>query len=293
MTSATATRLAEADWTVRAAAHARRAEVWTQPHRARRLEGRPHPVLDFLFTYYSHPPGRLARWHPGAGVVLLGAAAAERRGWRDHTSAPGGGVVLDVEVYLARRGDTVRFVRDLLAATASRPPHVGCFGLHEWAMVYRRPPAAVRHEAWPLRLGPAGTDAVVEAHPLRCTHPDAYRFFTAEAVPRNDRPLRREDQTATDQPGCVHVTMDLYKWAYKLGPAVPGDLLLDCFALACRAREVDMRAAPYDLLDLGYEAIPVETPEGRARYVAHQRSLAADAAPLRDRLLDVCERLAA
>ena len=58
--------------------------------------------------------------------------------------------------------------------------------------------------------------------------------------------------------------MDLYKWAYKLAPATPGELLADCFALAADVRELDMRASPYDLADLGYAPVPIETPAGRA-----------------------------
>jgi len=41
----------------------------------------------------------------------------------------------------------------LMRATAARTPHFGCFGMHEWAMVYRLRPEQVRHAAWPLRLG--------------------------------------------------------------------------------------------------------------------------------------------
>ena len=40
---------------------------------------------------------------------------------------------------LAGRRETVAFVADLLAATAARPARLNCFGLHEWAMVYRAP----------------------------------------------------------------------------------------------------------------------------------------------------------
>ena len=43
-----------------------------------------------------------------------------------------------------------------------------------------------------------------------------------ELVVRRHRVVGREDQVALEQPGCLHATMDLYKWAYKLGPAVPG-----------------------------------------------------------------------
>ena len=111
----------------------------------------------------------------------------------------------------------------------------------------------MRHAAWPLRLGARGTDSVVEAASIRCTHYDAYRFFTPEALPRNAIRPSRETQVALEQPGCLHANMDLYKWAYKLGPIVPGELLLDCFELARDIRELDMRASPYDLSALGYE----------------------------------------
>ena len=81
--------------------------------------------------------------------------------------------------------------------------------------------------------------------------------------------------------------MDLYKWAYKLGPLVPGELLLDCFELARDVRELDMRASPYDLTALGYQPVTIETTEGKAEYVAAQRVMATRGARLRDRLLDV------
>jgi hypothetical protein len=85
--------------------------------------------------------------------------------------------------------------------------------------------------------------------------------------------------------------MDLYKWAYKLSPAVPGELLADCFALAADVRELDMRASPYDLRGLGWEPVAIETPEGKAEYVAAQRGFAARGAGLRERLLEVCREL--
>jgi hypothetical protein len=79
--------------------------------------------------------------------------------------------------------------------------------------------------------------------------------------------------------------MDLYKWSYKLSPWVPSELVVDCFELARRIREVDMRASPYDLSDYRYEPIAIETPEGRSAYQELQRAFAAEAAALRQRLL--------
>jgi hypothetical protein len=87
--------------------------------------------------------------------------------------------------------------------------------------------------------------------------------------------------------------MDLYKWAYKLAPACPGELMADCFELAVAVRELDMRASPYDLAALGRPPVRIETPEGKAEYVAAQRRFAEQGAGLRRRLLDVCDALLA
>jgi hypothetical protein len=290
--------LAEETWTTRAAAHRSRLARWTDPHQQRRREDQSHPVLDFLFTYYSHPPRRLLRWHPGAGAALDGAAATERLGEPFTAEVPavrpdgsvGTGVGLDVTAFLARRGDLLERTADLLRATAGRPAGLGCFGLHEWAMVYRPTDGEVRH-GLPLRLGVEGTAAVVDRSRLRCTHVDAYRFFSRRALPLNELRPTRATQRDLEQPGCLHATMDLYKWAYKLAPAVPGELVADCFALAAEVRELDMRASPYDLADLGYPPVAVETAEGRAAYVTAQRGFSARGAVLRSRLLDVCEDL--
>ena len=126
---------------------------------------------------------------------------------------------------------------------------------------------------------------------MHCTHHDAYRFFTAPARTRNAVTPTRADQFALEQPGCLHATMDLYKWAYKLSPATPGELLADCLALAADLRALDMRASPYDLADLGYPPVRIETPAGRAEYARAQAAFARRAAPLRDRLTGLCDTL--
>ena len=66
--------LPESEWRARAAAHRHRVRRFTGPQRERKQRGEAHPVLDFLFTYYSYRPARLEEWHPGPGVVLLGGA---------------------------------------------------------------------------------------------------------------------------------------------------------------------------------------------------------------------------
>src|SRR5664280_3036790 len=101
----------------------------------------------------------------------------------------------------------------------------------------------------------------------------------------------RDSQVAMEQPGCLHATMDLYKLAYKLSPALASDLTADCFDLARQVRELDMRAAPYDLRPLGYEPVKIETAEGKATYVDAQRDFASRARVLRRRLVDACDRM--
>jgi hypothetical protein len=276
--------LDEAAWTRRERAHRDRAQRFLQTHRAQ--PGHAHPVWDFLFTYYSLRPRQLRRWHPGYGVVLGGAAGRylDRPGYGVHPA----GVTVTRE-HLQARHNAVRFTARLLRATAGRPARLNCFGLHEWAMVYRA--TEVRHPHVPLRLGAAGTDAVVESIPLRCSHFDAFRFFTAPAARRNAEKLTREAQLATEQPGCIHAAMDLYKWAYKLAPLVESELVMDCLTLAAEARAVDMRASPYDLSCYGFEPIAIETPTGRAEYVRAQHEITDRAAPLRAALADRCETL--
>ena len=282
--------LAESQWRERTAAHEARVDSATAAHLARRRDHRRHPVEDFLFTYYSFKPAQLRRWHPGAGVGLAGATAAPQADWRFY-AVDGDVVSVDVEAFSAARGDTVRFVRDLLERTATRPGRFGCFGLHEWAMVYRLDPSDVRHSGWPLRLGGAGTDAVVESHQVACSHFDAYRFFTPDAAPLNAITPTRESQPSLEQPGCLHAGMDLYKWAHKLVPVVPSDLVMDCFELARDIRSLDMRAAPYDLRELGYEPVRIETAEGKAEYAAEQRGFSARGQALRARLIEACDRV--
>jgi len=282
------TFLSEPDWRARRAAHERRVDGWLTGHLARRRTGRRHPVEDFLFTYYSYRPAQLRRWHPGPGVVLE-AGAPDEFG-PDYRATPEG-VTLDTATVVRRRGDAMTWIRDLLAATASRPAHLGCFGMHEWAMVYRLAPGQVRHEAYPLRLGPERTAEVVDSTRIRCTHFDAYRFFTDPARPLNALRPTRARQPAQEQPGCLHANMDLYKWAYKLSPLVGADLVADCFALAREIRTLDMRASPYDLTDLGYAPVPVETADGRARYAAAQRDFADRATRLRSTLIDAIDSL--
>ncbi|HEX5860709.1 MAG TPA: 3-methyladenine DNA glycosylase, partial [Nocardioides sp.] len=225
---------------------------------------------------------RLRRWHPGYGVALAHAPEYDGlKGYRDGTVSAD-----HVRAHTA----LIESILGLLRATAGRPAQLGCFGLHEWAMVHRVD--ETRHDR-PLRLGRAGTDEVVESHRVACSHFDAFRFFTPTARPLNALSPGRDDRAAYEQPGCLHANMDLYKHAFRLTPMVCSDLVADAFELAWDIRVLDMRASPYDLVDLGLEPIRIETPQGKQEYTAAQRAFAERAAPLRRRLADECARLLA
>ncbi|WP_246592867.1 3-methyladenine DNA glycosylase [Nocardioides daeguensis] len=272
----------------RAADHAARIDRYVAPHLARREAAVKHPVFDFLFTYYSYRPAQLRRWHPGFGVVAPPGSGLE--GVKGYEVVAEGGATV-APSYVASQRPLVESIHRLLTATAGRAAHFGCFGLHEWAMVYRLAEDQTRHADWPLRLGPTGTDEVVEGHRIACSHFDAYRFFTPPARPLNTLTPGRDDRPAFEQPGCLHAGMDLYKHAFRLSPMICSDLVADCFELAWDIRTLDMRAAPYDLEDLGFEPVRIETAEGKAAYVEAQRGFAERARPIRAALTAECERL--
>lgn len=262
---------------------------WADDYLARRSRREKHPVYDFLFEYYSFRPAHLLRWTPGFDVEVSGAACTEIA-WSEFARTATG-LILPARAFPDHRISYLEWAVAYLQATLMREPAFGCMGLHEWAMVFRDP--NVRHPYVSFRLSREETNRVVESQPLRCTHYDAFRFFSTEAVPRNRWELTRAATTDHDQPGCIHANMDLYRFAYKIAPFCPSELVADAFNLARQAREVDMRASPYDLRDYGFSAVRIETAEGRADYVELQRDLYRKAQPIRERLLDVYRRLLA
>jgi hypothetical protein len=284
--------LTATEWKALATAHERRVARFVKPARQRKDHGEPHPIQDFLFQYYPFPLSLLENWHPGVGIRLAhpsegsecsGKFSAkhytsdELSRWADPSNLP------DKEI--AR----IHWIRELLAATASRPPIFSCHGLHEWAMVYRG--KTVRHEKTTrLRLTQAQIDELVESRPICCSHHDAFRFFAEEARPFNRLQPSLEARMQMEQPGCVHANMDLYKWAAKMMPWIGSGLLVDCFELAVELRELDMKASPYDLAAWHCDPIRIETAEGRRIYEGEQRRLAGKAALLRERLIGMINR---
>jgi len=284
--------LGEGEWRARAEAHRRRLEPVVLPHVARQQRQEKHPVIDFLFQYYSFSPSKLLQWHPGMGVELRGGAAVDSFGTQHgYERTEEGGVRVHAGLFPSRRLAALDWVISLLERTAEREPRFACLGLHEWAMVYRTD--GVRHGQLPLRMPPDELAAFVESQAVCCSHYDAFRFFSPAAKPLNRLQPARESMAVFEQRGCVHANMDLYKWAYKFLPWTGGDLVADCFLLAVEARELDMRGSAYDCSGLGLEPLRIETADGRRRFIEWQRDISDRAVPLRSRLTEVLRLVAA
>jgi len=241
--------------------------------------GKSHPVYDFLFDYYNFRLNQHKRWSPGWKFFLEGATPEE---FPICTSFDERGGRISLEVFPEKRLRGVDWIVQLLGVMTQRHPRYSCFGLHEWAMVYKTdtPRYTVK-----LRLTHKEIKDVVESLPLRCTHYDAFRFFTPSAVPLNLVELTQENRIQYDQPGCIHANMDLYKWAYKFYPWISSKIILEAFKLTLKARILDMRASPYDLSRWRFSPICIETSEGRAAYEEAQRELTEEAKPIREDLL--------
>ena len=248
------------------------------------------PILDFLFEYYSFRRSHLKSWSPGVGVGLkVDAGHRSNLPRLDGLTVRDDLAFLDSEQFPEKRVSSITWILDLLQQTQNRPPAFNCFGMHEWAMVYRA--EKVRHPYLPMRFPPEQIAEIVESRPLLCTHYDAYRFFTKQAAPMNRFELSRAQFPNTEQPGCIHSNMDLYKWAFKYFPWISSDVIREAFLLALEARTVDMQASPYDLAGLGYEPITVETPEGRKMYVKRQMDLHEKGKVIRQKLIAEYQRL--
>lgn len=279
------TVLSEDEWRARRALHEARVRPWVEPRQERRKNGGKHPTDDFLFEYYPYSVGKLLAWHPGYGTALAGDASTYLEFPQYERIAEGVTTSLTWLRATADRTSRLNLAIRLLDGMSARPANTGCFGLHEWAMVYGLEQSEIRHSAFPLRLTPDEITETVHDVGLRCTHIDAYRFFTPAAMPLNPIEPTRATQPDLDQPGCLHANMDLYKYSMWFSPYVCSDLIADAFELARSARTLDMQASPYDVSQFGLEPIRVEMPEGRAEYARRQREVMEQASPLRDRLL--------
>ena len=256
---------------------------WITPRLERRSRHESHPVDDFLFEYYPISTNKLLTWHPGFGISLQAI--------EDEVEAfPSGSYeFVDSKIqiqseWLAKNQEAASNLLNFLTNTQERPIRSGCFGLHEWAMVLGT--EEVRHEKWPLRLSQDQIRATIDEVGLRCTHFDAFRFFTPVAAPLNPLQLTPIDRNEVEQSGCLHANMDLYKFAQRYAPIVGSEIVRTAFALAKDIRTVDMQTAPYDLADLGVVPIPVETQVGREQFAELQIGFANRAQILRTELIN-------
>lgn len=247
-----------------------------------------NPVIDFLFTYYNFRPAALKRWSPGTDTLLKDAAHHIDFEQKEFSKSDQD-VILESGSFPNKRQRALQWMYQLLLTTKDRQPLLNCCGMHEWAMVYKA--EEIRHQNYPLRLSNTEIREFVETQPIVCTHFDAYRFFTPEAKPLNKHTPSREFFEDTEQPGCLHTNMDLYKWAYKLSPWISSEVILDAFKLAVKARTLDMKAGPYDLSSIGYEPIPIETEAGRIRYKQEQAMIWKASIPVREKLIEAIKPL--
>lgn len=251
----------------------------------KRQQQAKHPVMDFLFEYYAFRPSYLRKWTPGLGVLLEGA---------DHSNTPkhsefvftNKGAFLDPDLLPDNRKSSVQWILKMLQNSIEKKPSFGCFGMHEWAMVYKQDPNKVRHSYLPLRMNKKELAEFVESRPLVCTHFDAFRFFTKAAKPINKFELNRNRFAETEQPGCLHTNMDLYKWTFKMYPWISSELIREAFELAVETRFMDMKASPYDLSEYGLEPIKIETEEGRLEYSKQQKAIFEKSQPIRKKLIE-------
>ncbi len=279
-------QLTAQQWRCAATEYSSAMKRWTEPYRARRCAGKSHPIHDFLFVYYRYSPSRLEEWHPGIDMHLLCDPDIELSHFSPrHYSRSDGAIFCDPLKMTNQLRERLEWIADLLRQTGERRGNYSCFGLHEWAMVYKGDD--VRHrETTKFRLSQSEIDKVVESRPITCSHFDAFRFFADEARPLNRLLPTLEKRAEMEQPACIHANMDLYKWAFKAMPWVGSPLLRECFELAMQARAIDMRASPYELSKYDdYPPIRIETAAGRAQYETFQRSLAQQASVLRERLI--------
>lgn len=279
-------------WTKKAKVHRELVRPIADDFLKRRELRQKHPVFDFLFTYYTFSPAKLKQWVPSFEEVLIVDAEQDLSCFGEYWFKRDQNTLrLNPERLQGHALALVGFVEELCTAISKKTPRFGCFGLHEWAMVYRMSQEELRHNAYPLRLSTDELARFVESQNLCCTHYDAYRFFTPLAKPLNLYQPTLQDRIENEQAGCLHANMDLYKWSTKLWPWIGSDFIAKTFLLAVEGRELDMRASPYDLQKEGYAPICIETEEGRKEYQLLQQQYTQKALELRQELAAFCHRL--
>lgn len=261
------------------------------------LQEKNHPIYNFISSYYHFKPEILFQFSPDLETTLIFNEDSDLM----HLSKRGRSICADrihfdptKMQFSSKQIEAFLKAHRVLVSVHNRPPALHCFGFHEWAMLYSESSSIDLKQNLPLRISREGIRDVLMTNKLRCSHYDAFRFFTKDSMPLNDVgvKLSRMNQDISDQPGCVHVQMDMFKWSFKIFPFIPSELLVDTLSLALQARLLDMRASPYDLKacsNLGSmfspDPILVETPSGRRDYQKYQMELYAKSKPIRQKLI--------
>ena len=273
----------EGQWKMQRRRHVQRLAPIVNAHRKRVLKGEKHPVIDFLFEYYHFKPSKLLDWSPGVGLILSGDQASDYLAKKQFCKSKFG-VFVNPALFPENRLIGLEWVINLLESTQQRKPVFGCFGLHEWCMIYEK--SDVRHTEIPLRISHSQIRKIVEQNQINCTHYDAFRFYSNSARKFNRLTLSRAEMLSHEQPGCLHSNMDLYRWAYKFHPWLASELIAETFLLAMEIRITDMRASPYDVSDYtSMPAIKIETRQGKEEYAGLQRNHYHKASALRLNLI--------
>ncbi len=280
----------ETEWKVKKTAHEKQVDELLNDYLRARSRHEKNPVMDFLFEYYAFRPANLRKWSPGIGVNLS-FSDFDLLPEISELTVNNSIAFVDPDLFPEKRISSLQWMIKMLRNTQSSRPSFGCFGMHEWAMVYRT--ENPRHSQVPMRMEPDELAEFVESRPLLCTHFDAFRFFTEPAKPLNRFELSRKTFHETEQPGCIHSNMDLYKWAFKMYPWIPSSLILEAFELAVEARHIDMQASPYDLREQGLEPIKIETDSGRKEYKQKQEMIFQKGLPIRKKVIKKMEEILA
>ncbi len=275
--------------------HKRLISPFVNDFRYWRTRGQKHPVYDFLFSYYSFSTGQLLRWSPGTKSKIIYQPGTGEPSfpslieWPDHVKISNNSEYVDIHLFPLKRKKFLEWALKYLRITLDRPPVFHCFGMHEWAMVYKADRR--QHPETPFRVSENEISKFVESRQICCTHYDAFRFFTPSSSPLNKVQLRRDEVLEHDQAGCIHANMDLYKFGYKIAPFIPSNLLSRLFILAKNARLIDMKASPYDLSEYDVKPLKLETSDGVEQYVSEQKKIHDESVPLRKELIEVYESI--
>src|SRR5699024_7067416 len=129
-------RLTVEEWQSHQRKHHHRTGKIIDPYLQQKNHHHKDPVIDFLFEYYAFRPSHLKRWSPGFGVMLEDAD-------QDNTpdiselSVTEDGAFLNPDYFPDKRKRAARWILELLEKSLHKKPSFGCFGMHEWAMVYK------------------------------------------------------------------------------------------------------------------------------------------------------------